>query len=470
MQDNADVAALEGLTVRMAEMVKGLQYEDLPADVIEKAKFLIRDGLGNQMAASAISEPARRVVELITEWGGKPESTIVGYGVKVPTPLAAMCNAMMGHGVELDDAHGTGLIKSGSVLIPSLMAIAEAHGNAGKEVLTALVAGYEIAIRIAKAINPGHRQRGYHTTGTVSLIGAAAASAKLLGCSAEQIAWAMGLAAMQSAGIQSYLDDPCMAKPFSPGKSAYNGTLAAIMASRGFTGPKKALEGHEGFFNAYAPEVRVADIVDRLGKNFAIMEVGFKPHAACRYAHGPIDLAQMFYHQDAVRLADIENVTAHMSELSIRQASKSVCPNLNAAMGSTQFGVALALSAGCNGLRDYWDGFKNSEIHAAAANKISLVPEPAYGVGGRQAAVDVTLRNGKKLSRQQPQPKGEPANPLSAQELERKFLGLAEMVMTDGDNAQVVNDSVMRLEQLRDMHVIINATVIQNGKPELKAA
>jgi 2-methylcitrate dehydratase PrpD len=132
--------------------------------------------------------------------------------------------------------------------------------------------------------------------------------------------------------------------------------------------------------------------------------------------------------------------------------------------------VALALSAGCNGLRDYWDGFKNSEIHAAAANKISLVPEPAYGVGGRQAAVDVTLRNGKKLSRQQPQPKGEPANPLSAQELERKFLGLAEMVMTDGDNAQVVNDSVMRLEQLRDMHVIINATVIQNGKPELKAA
>src|SRR4029077_15215570 len=143
----------------------------------------------------------------------------------------------------------------------------------------------------------------------------------------EEIAWALGLAGMQSAGIQSYLDDPCMAKPFSPGKSAFNATLAAIMASRKFSGPKKVLEGREGFFNAYTDGARRSDLLDGLGTHYAIMEVGFKPHAACRYAHGPIDIAQRIYHE-GVRLEQVESATAYMSELSIRQASKPKVTNL----------------------------------------------------------------------------------------------------------------------------------------------
>jgi 2-methylcitrate dehydratase PrpD len=195
--------ALKGLTVRFAEHVASLEYENIPGDVTIKAKLILRDGIGNEMAASAISEPANKVIDLVKEWGGAPQSTIIGHGMKVPTPNAALVNAMMGHGVELDDAHGSGLIKSGSVLVPAAFALAELSGASGKDVITSVVAGYDLAIRIAKAINPGHRQRGYHTTGTVSAIGAAAMGAKLLGCNVEQIAWAIGLACMQSAGIQS---------------------------------------------------------------------------------------------------------------------------------------------------------------------------------------------------------------------------------------------------------------------------
>ena len=283
--------ALTGLTMRFATHVANLAYEQIPDDVRTKAKLILRDGIGNEIAASAISEPANRVVALVKEWGGAPQSTIIGHGMKVPAPHAALVNAMMGHGIELDDAHGSGLIKAGSVLVPAAFAVAELSGATGRDVLTGLVAGYDLAIRIAKAINPGHRQRGYHTTGTVSGIGSAALAAKLLGCDAEQIACAIGLACMQSAGIQSYLDDPCMAKPFSPGKAAFNGVMAAIMASRGFTGPRKALECREGFLNAFTDNVRIDDLNHGLGQHFSIMEVGFKPHAACRYAHGPIDLA-----------------------------------------------------------------------------------------------------------------------------------------------------------------------------------
>ena len=177
--------ALTGLTMRFATHVANLTYDQIPDEVRTKAKLILRDGIGNEIAASAISEPASRVVELIKEWGGAPQSTIIGHGIKVPAPHAALVNAMMGHGIELDDAHGIGLIKAGSVLVPAAFAVAELSGASGQDVLTGLVAGYDLAIRIAKAINPGHRQRGFHTTGTVSGIGAAALAAKLLGCDAD---------------------------------------------------------------------------------------------------------------------------------------------------------------------------------------------------------------------------------------------------------------------------------------------
>lgn len=471
MTMNTDTAAaLEGLTLKFAELVHALKYEAIPEEVTKKAKFIIRDGLGNQIAASAISEPARKVIEMVKEWGGKTESTVVGYGFKVPAPMAALCNAMMGHGVELDDAHGSGLIKAGSVMVPSLMALAEANNKSGKEVVTALIAGYEVAIRIAKAINPGHRQRGFHTTGTVSAIGVAAAGAKLLGCDVNAIASAIGLAAMQSAGIQSYLDDPCMAKPFSPGKSALNGTMAAVMVSRGFTGPKKALEGREGFFNAYCDDIRVSDLLDGLGQKFAIMEVGFKPHAACRYAHGPIDLAQQFFHEDNVRLQDVDSIRVNMCELSIRQASKPKPPNLNAAMGSTQFSVALALEIGRNGLREYWDGFNNQKIHDASSTQTTLICEPVYGVTGRQAAVELTLKNGKVLRREQPEPKGEPANPLTEQELSDKFTGLVKMVKGAQNLGPALSEKLMNLENQASVSEIITSLKAQDETPVLAEA
>jgi 2-methylcitrate dehydratase PrpD len=465
MQKQSD--ALTGLTMRFATHAADLAYEQIPDDVIAKAKLILRDGVGNQIAASAISEPANRMVTLIKEWGGAPQSTIVGHGVKVPTPQAALVNAMMGHGIELDDAHGSGLIKAGSVLVPAAFAVAELSGASGRDVVTAVVAGYDVAIRIAKGINPGHRQRGYHTTGTVSGIAAAAMAARLLGCTAEQIACAIGLACMQSAGIQSYLDDPCMAKPFSPGKAAFNGVMAAIMASRGFTGPRKALESREGFLNAFTDRVNVEALTDELGQHFSIMEVGFKPHAACRYAHGPIDLAQDAYRGDAVRLGAVEKVVVGMSELAIRQASKPICPNLNAAMGSTQFGVALALASGRNGLKEYWDGYKNPEVHAGA-QKIELRPEPAYGVTGRQAQIDITLNDGRTVRHSSLEPKGEPSNPISAEDLEAKFLAMTTMVIDRAD-AQQIGDLVMALDRQPKADVVPQAAIVRGG-PSLRAA
>ncbi len=465
---SSEQAALDGLTLRFAEHLASSSYDDLPADVVEKAKLILRDGVGNEVAASAIAEPAQRMVALVSEWGGAEDSTIVGYGRKVPLPHAAMCNAMMGHGIELDDAHGSGLIKAGSVLVPSAFAAAEKSGASGRDVVAAIVGAYDIAVRIAKAINPGHRKRGYHTTGTVSAIASAGLTAKLLGCDAEGIAWAIGLGAMQSAGIQSYLDDPCMAKPFSPGKAAFNGTLAGVMASRGFTGPKKVLESKEGFFNAFTDSVRIEDLApDTLGSHWSIMEVGFKPHAACRYAHGPIDLAQRAYHESGVRLDDVAKVTVGMSEMAIRQASKPRVTNLNAAMGSTQFSIALALEKGANGLKEYWETFPGTRVHEGARH-VELEPDPEYGLTGRQSRLAIELQDGRTLSFSSLEPKGEPTNPLTADELEQKYLAMTTMVV-DEAHARRLADIVMSLESQENASAIPQNTVIADG-PALREA
>jgi len=467
MHGTENAERLAGMTMKFAENAAKLKYEDLPADVAEKAKLIIRDGVGNQIAASAISEAAIAMVDIVKEWGGAPQATVAGFGLKLPAPVAAMCNGMMGHGVELDDAHGSGLIKAGSVLIPSAFAAAEMSNASGRDLVAAVVAGYELSIRVAKAINPGHRHRGYHTTSTVSPLGAAAITARLLGCNAEGIANAIGLAAMQSSGIQAYLDDPCMAKPFGPGKAAFNGVIAGIMASRGFTGPKKALESKEGFFNAFTDSVRVEDLLDGFGSKFAIMEVGFKPHAACRYAHGPIDLAQDFYKQ-GVRLADVAQVTVKMSSLAIRQASKFPCPSLNAAMGSTQFGIALALARGGNGLLDYWQGYPDKVIHEGAS-RVVLEVEPAFGVAGRQCVVRIKKKDGQEVELSSKEPRGEPTNPLSGEELERKFVSTAGMVL-DEAKVRAISKMTMNLEAEREAKVVPQMSVVSGSKPALRAA
>lgn len=459
---------LSGLTQRIAQFAADLEFDAIPGEVIGKAKLIVRDGLANQIAASAISDSGTAIVELCRDWGGKPEATVVGYGTKLPIALAGLCNGTLGHGVELDDAHGTALLKAGSVLIPSAFAAAETHRVTGAELLTALVAGYEISVRIAKAINPGHRQRSYHTTSTVGTIGSAVITTKLLGGDADAIASAIGLAAMHAGGIQPYLDFPCMAKPLGPGRAAFNGILSGVLACRGFAGPKTALESGEGFLRAMTDSVEVDELLEGWGTQFTIMEVGFKPHAACRYAHGAIDVAQRLHREHGIGLADAEMVEVRMSQLAIRQASKPECPTLGTAMGSTEFGVALALKGGSNGLRDYWRGFEDAEVHALAG-RIILVVEPAYGLGGRQVAIDLASCDGRRLQLFQEEPRGEPGNPLSASDLAEKYAATAGLVLDEARAARLA-EMVMNLEREPDPGAVPQLTVVDQERPALRIA
>jgi 2-methylcitrate dehydratase PrpD len=448
-----DSGAAEDLTRQVAEFIVRLRYEDLPEAVVTKTKQLVRDGIGNQLAASSLDTPARHVLDLFRAWGGSEDATVAGYGDRLPIAHAAMVNAMLGHGVELDDAHANALTKSGSALIPATIAFSELTQASGRDAIAAAVAGYDVMIRIGLAVNPAHRQRGYHTTGTASPFGVAAIGAKLLRLTVEETQWALGLAGMQSAGVQAYLDDPCMAKPFSPGKGAFNGTLAALLASKGFTGPRTILEGKEGFLNAFAGEYDVGEIRNGLGTNFKVLEVAFKPHAACRYAHGPIDAAQVLHDKHGIRAEDIRAVTVRMSELAIRQSGRTEIPSLNAAMGSTPFGVVVGLLYGSNGLPDYRTAFEDRTVHDIT-QEVSVEPYDDAGVMGRSAVVSATLASGEVIEHRVAGPRGEPGNPLSDEELHEKFLGLAALALGQDRSVQLSN-SIQELDEIKNLRQLV---------------
>jgi len=459
---------MEQVTKMLAEHVAKLRYEELPPEVIKSAKQHILDGLGNQIAASAISEHARIVAGMMHKWGGTPESTVVGYGYKLPAPNAALVNAMLGHGVELDDAHGAALTKAGSSLVPSLMAVGEAVQASGKTLIAAMVGGYEAAIRIGLAVNPSHRKRGYHTSGTAGTFGTAAATARVLGLNPERTAWALGIASIQAAGIQACLKCPSMGKPFCPGKAAYNGVLSGFMASEGFVGPVTALENEEGFLKAYADEVNYEELTRGYGTEWKILEVGYKPHAACRYAHGPIDAAQYIKQTYGLTVDDIEQVVVTTCELANRQSGHSECANLNQAMGSTPFGVALAFSRGNNGLRDYWEGFKETVNHDLV-QRVRMqvdIADPGMGVMGRAAKVEVKTKDGRHIFHRVEAPKGEPQVPMSDAELDGKFLDLAHMVLP-GDQVNQIIHLVKNFEAVQDLREITANLVVSGGTPKL---
>jgi 2-methylcitrate dehydratase PrpD len=433
------------LTDIVAGYVVNTKYESMSPEVVHKTKLHIRDGIGNQLGASSMERlPAKIMLDLLRSWGGAEQATVVGYGDRIPVAHAAMVNAMLGHGIELDDSHADALTKSGASVIPSVMAVAEFAGADEETVIVAAAIAYDVMARIGLAVNPSHRKRGYHSSGTVAPFATAAAAAKILGLDQQQVRWALGLAGMQAAGIQAFLDDPCMAKPFSPGKGAFNGVLAALLASRGYTGPQYVLEGKEGFLNAYADEVDTTRITDGLGESFKVMEMAFKPHAACRFAHGPIDLAQAVFEEEKIQPSDLVSVTVGLCELAERQSGRSEVTNLNSAMGSTPFSVAVALHRGKNGLADYREAFEMDAIHELGRS-IKLAVKPEYGTMGRGADIRIETKDGRVIERSVTGPRGEPDMPLSDDELQEKFLGLAALAVGE-EKAKVANEQLMTLD------------------------
>ena len=250
-----------------------IQYEDLPEAVIAHAKRFILDLTGVAIGGLEMPFP-QMVTQYLASLGGKPEATLLGSATKekIPAMHAALGNGVCGHALDMDDGYRYGGVHPGVATIPAALAAGEIKQADGKALILGTVLGSEIMNRLAKAMNPSHLNRGFHTTGTLGPFGAVAATAKIYGLDEEKFVGALGMAGLQSAGLLEILHDGAMTKPIHPGKAAMAGIFSVELAARGARGPVTLLEGQKGFFRAMADEVNQDELFDGLGERYFILD------------------------------------------------------------------------------------------------------------------------------------------------------------------------------------------------------
>ncbi|WP_019413646.1 MmgE/PrpD family protein [Paenisporosarcina sp. TG20] len=443
------------LSQALANYHSKLTYEDLPEEVISFTKLCILDYFGSSFAG-AEKEPIQMISETINEMGGKPQATLITKG-KSSVLNAALVNGASSHIVELDDIHKGSIIHAATVVIPAALAVAEWKNLSGKELILAVVIGYEVCFRIGEAVSPSHYYY-WHNTGTCGTFGSAAASAKLLGLDEEGFINAIGNAGSQAAGLWEFIEDGAMTKQLHPGKAAMNGLLSALLAQKGFTGAKEILEGNRGFFKAMSDEFDEDKITVNLGEEFKILENSFKVHASCRHTHAAIDLAIEIVKEKKFESKDIERVEVGCYKSTMDITDNNDPRTQYSSKFSIQYCTALALVKGSANLDDFNETSLWDPVIRKIMGKINaqIDPEIASAYPERWGSkVKVFLKNGETIEKQADYPKGDPENPVTLEDLKNKFFHLATVLSKEKRNA--FSAKVLKLDQLDNVADLMNS-------------
>ena len=270
-------------TATLAAYVANLKYEDIPENVLERAKALTLDFLGSAVRARSEAESTPSLLGMLATLGldGKGEATVCGDARTYTPAIAALLNGALGHSLDFDDTHADSSLHPSAPVVPAAFAVGEIMGSSGRDVLTAIVAGYEVCCRLGNALDPtSHYAKGFHPTATAGTYGAAAAAAKLYKLSAEQIAAAFGVSGSQAAGSLQFLVNGAWNKRYQVGAAAMNGVVAASLAREGFIGATESVEGKHGLLVGYSDNAHPDKAVADLGRVYETMKIGVKPYQA----------------------------------------------------------------------------------------------------------------------------------------------------------------------------------------------
>ena len=425
---------------RLAERWSSVDDDEVPDDAARVARHCVLDWFACALAGSR--EPLSRIlVEQGVAGEGPGPATLVGRAPMVAPRAAALVNGAAGHALDFDDTH---MLLSGhptAPVLPALLALAEEHDAAGLAVRTALVAGIEVECRVGALVAPGHYRAGWHATGTIGTIGAAAACARLLRLDAQRTAHALALAATQAAGLKASFGT--MAKPLHAGKAAADGLLSARLAAAGFTGNPALLEAPQGLGEAAGGgTVLDSSRLDHLAGRWTIRDVLFKYHAACYLTHASINAALALRSRIVPR--DIDAVEVHVAADSLK-----VCNIAEPATGlegkfSLRATTAMALLGDdTTDTATYSDTRMRAPDLIALRDRVTVVPEVARA--GTCSKVTVLLSSGDRLEAEDDT--GVPAGDLAVQEerLASKFLGLAVPVI-GAARARRLRDAITQLD------------------------
>ena len=345
------------------------------------------------------------------------------------SPLfAAMVNAAASHFAEQDDVHNGSVFHPGAVVFPPALAVAQARGLSGRDLLTAAVAGYEVGIRVGEFLGRSH-YKVFHTTGTAGVVAAAAAAGRVLELSAGKMRDAFGSAGTQAAGLWEFLRDAADSKQLHVAKAAADGMLAAYLAHDGFTGAARILEGAQGMAAGMSTDADPARLTDRLGERWALAETSFKWHAACRHTHPAADALLQIVTQHDLAPEDIAQVTAHVHQAAIDVLGPVTNPS-TVHQAKFSMGTVLGMIATFQraGLPEFQQHFRDPRV-VALRDRVRMVQDSEVEAAYPQrwiGKVAVLTHDGRALVARIEEPRGDPGNTLSRDEIEDKAVRLAE--------------------------------------------
>src|SRR5215467_3790923 len=347
-------------TATLASYVADLTYEDIPPEVLDRAKVLTLDFLGSAIRARRDAESTPSLLKMLEALAldGAGHSTVFG-DTKTWTPaVAALLNGAFGHSLDFDDTHADSSLHSSAPVVPAAFAVGEMVGASGRDVLTAIVAGYEVCCRLGNALDPtSHYAKGFHPTATAGIYGAAAAASKLFGLSETQIISAFGISGSQAAGSLQFLVNGAWNKRYQVGAAAMNGVIAATLARSDFVGSTESVEGKHGLLVGYSDNAHPDKATAGLGATYETMKIGIKPYPSCRYTHAAIDALIAMRREHNLTPEQIRRVEIglHRNGITLTgdAATKRRPKNVVGGQFSMFFTGAIALDQGSFGWDDY---------------------------------------------------------------------------------------------------------------------
>jgi 2-methylcitrate dehydratase PrpD len=434
------------LVNEFGRFVAHTRYDDLAPEVIETVKLRVLDVLGAALAGyrSGVHKPLQPIFD-------SPGGASVWGEQDTRSPRdAIVLNSFLAHALYLDDGSRYTGGHPSPVVIPSAIAVAETCRKSGRDLIAAVAAGYEVFLRLGRAIYPHAVVYGFHSTSVTGPISSAAACASLLGFDADMAKNAMAIACSLGMGLKEAHHCP-QSQPIQVARACEAGLVAARFAEQGAEGADSIME--HGFLKVFSKEATAADILEGLGTQYRLFETYIKVHGGCRGNHAPIDVVQDLVKAHRIAPEDIARMVVRVD--SVTYAAEIHAPaNGSQAQFSVAFAIAVALLKGDASPFQYSDSNVADPRVRAMMKKIHVEIDRKLDEGypeKRACSVEITLADGRRLEGYIPNAKGEPEQPFSRSDIENKFLRLTSDVLPA---AGAVRDIVMALETVSDVSAL----------------
>ena len=428
-------------TVRLAEYAAALRYQDLPTEVVQRARECIIDTVAAIICGSALPW-SRIVADYARRTGPGGKSNILGAGgPAVQAPAAALANGALAHAFELDSlTRPGGGAHPGATVLPPALAIAQECGADGQALIAAFVAGNEVMIRIGRATGHTNEARGFHAPGTTGPFGGAVAAGHLLRLDAAAMTNALGIAGSLCGGLLEFArGNGGMVKRLHLGRASEAGVLAASLAADGFTGPRTVLEGEFGFLRVFCTKWDEAELTRGLGEEFVVSTTVLKRYPCHATAHAAVKAVRELQAEHGFTGAQVEAITVTGNQRVVERHNILEPADLMLAQYSVPFCVALALYREARDPESFDEAALADPQIRALCRRVRLVPEPAGQHGGMASTVTITLTDRRRFECRAEN------GMLKPGEIADKFLRLTRAALGQ-DNAATLYERVQGLE------------------------